>query len=182
MLYRFTVISSEVEDFAREIKIDSDATFLDFHKIILDSCQYEDNQVTSFFICDDEWEPTQEVVLEDMGTSLSEDELFVMKDTRLSELIEDEGQRLAYVFDPLSERMFFIELTEIAYRQTLEQPVCSRQRGEAPVQSLGIDEFITKEPAKSADDMNEDFYGSEGFEDEEFDPEGFEISEGNPYE
>ena len=30
--------------------------------------------------------------------------------------------------------------------------------------------------------MNEDFYGSEGFEDEEFDPEGFEISEGNPYE
>ena len=50
MVYIFTVVSDEVDDFAREIKIDADASFYDFHKIILDSCNYTDDQMTSFFI------------------------------------------------------------------------------------------------------------------------------------
>ena len=29
---------------------------------------------------------------------------------------------------------------------------------------------------------NEDFYGSDDFENDELDPEGYEISEGNPYQ
>lgn len=182
MIFRFTVISNEVDDFVREIKIDSDATFYELHRIILESCHYEDNQITSFFVCDDDWEPQQEIVLEDMGTSLAEDELYLMKETKLSELLEEEEQRLVYIFDPLSERMFFIELTEVSYGQSLEQAKCSRQRGDAPVQMIGIEDILSKDVAKTTEDMNEDFYGSEGFEDEEFDPEGFEISEGNPYE
>lgn len=182
MVYRFTIISNEVDDFVREIKIDADATFYDFHKIILSSCHYADNQITSFFICDEQWEPQQEVVLEDMGTTLSEEDLYVMKSTRLSELLEEEEQRLVYIFDTLSERMFFIELTEISYSAQQEEPVCSRKRGEAPQQCLEIEDVLNKDVAKQSIEMNEDFYGSEGFEDEEFDPEGFEISEGNPYE
>ena len=35
MVYRFTLISDEVDDFIREIKIDSEATFHDFHEAIL---------------------------------------------------------------------------------------------------------------------------------------------------
>ena len=33
MVYRFTVISNEVDDFIREIKIEADATFFDFQNI-----------------------------------------------------------------------------------------------------------------------------------------------------
>ena len=51
-----------------------------------------------------------------------------------------------------------------------------------PQQCLEIEDVLNKDVAKQSIEMNEDFYGSEGFEDEEFDPEGFEISEGNPYE
>ena len=38
MVYRFTIISNEVEDFIREIKIDAEATFYDLHQAILSSC------------------------------------------------------------------------------------------------------------------------------------------------
>ena len=56
MVYRFTIISNEVEDFIREIKIDAEATFYNLHQAILFSCHYADNVPTSFFICNQEWE------------------------------------------------------------------------------------------------------------------------------
>lgn len=59
-----------------------------------------------FFICNQEWEQEQEILLEDMGTSRSDEDLYLMKKTRLNELLEDEKQRMVYVFDPLDNRMF----------------------------------------------------------------------------
>lgn len=56
MIYRFTLISDESDDFVREIQIDPEATFYDFHKAILQSVGYTDDQMTSFFICDEDWE------------------------------------------------------------------------------------------------------------------------------
>ena len=50
MLYRIKFICEEVDGFLREIKIDSEATFLDLNKAILDSCGYPDDQMTSFYV------------------------------------------------------------------------------------------------------------------------------------
>ena len=85
MVYKFRIISDEVDDFIREIKIDSDASFYDLHEAILKCTGYKDDQMTSFFICDDDWEKEIEITLEDMGGGSSEEDTFVMKDTRLSE-------------------------------------------------------------------------------------------------
>ena len=68
--------------------------------------------MTSFFLCDDDWEKEKEITLEEMDNS-PEIDSWVMKDTTLSELIEDEKQKLLYVFDYMTERCFFIELSEI---------------------------------------------------------------------
>lgn len=184
MIHRYTIISDEVEDFIREIKIDGDATFQDLHDIILQSCEYENNQITSFHLCNEEWEKQLEIVLEDMGTSAADEDVYIMRETRLSDMIEDEKQRLIYIFDPLTERAFYMELTEIIYGQDLDKAVCSRQHGEPPAQLPDLDTLLgNKEPVKrSALDMDEDFYGSEGFDSEEFDPEGFEISENQPFD
>ena len=38
MVFRFLILSDEVDDFKREIKIDSEATFLDLYNAIMDSC------------------------------------------------------------------------------------------------------------------------------------------------
>ncbi len=67
MVYRFTLISDEVDHFLREIQIDSEATFLDFHKAILEAVGYPDDQMTSFFLCNESWEKETEITLEDMG-------------------------------------------------------------------------------------------------------------------
>ena len=106
MVYRFTIISDEVDNFRREIQIDSDATFLDFHNAILKSVGYPNDQMTSFFVCDDNWEKETEVTLEDMGTS-SDVDSWIMEETPLSELLEEEKQHLLYIFDPLADRAFW---------------------------------------------------------------------------
>ena len=107
MIYRFTIISDEVDDFVREIQIDPEATFFDFHEAILKSVGYANDQMTSFFICDDDWEKEKEVTLEEMDDN-PEIDSWVMKETPISELIEDEKQKLLYVFDYMTERCFFI--------------------------------------------------------------------------
>jgi hypothetical protein len=56
MVFRFLLLSDEVEDFRREIQIDADATFSDLHKAIIKSVGFADGEMTSFFICSDDWE------------------------------------------------------------------------------------------------------------------------------
>ena len=89
MIYRFTLISDEVDDFIREIQIDPEATFYDFHEAILKSAGYTNDQMTSFFICDDDWEKEKEVTLEEMDDNPEMDS-WVMKETQVSELVEAE--------------------------------------------------------------------------------------------
>ncbi|MGL5730875.1 MAG: hypothetical protein ACRCX5_07115, partial [Bacteroidales bacterium] len=68
MIYRFVLLSDEVDNFGREISIDSDATFQELNNVILESVEYKQGEMTSFFICSDDWEKEKEVTLMDMGT------------------------------------------------------------------------------------------------------------------
>lgn len=183
MIYRFTIISDEAEGFMREIKIDSSATFMDLHKLILDACGYSNDQMTSFTICENGWEKGQEITLEDMGAGMDED-VFLMAETELSEFLEDEKQHLLYTFDPLADRVFFIELSEIQTGKSLAQGKVSRSFGEPPVQTLDFDEMFARNPIDNSSlilDDDEDMYGSE-IDSEEIDMEGLDISDGEPWQ
>lgn len=179
MVYRFTIISDEVDNFRREIQIDSDATFLDFHHAILKSVAYPNDQMTSFFICDDNWEKETEVTLEDMGTS-SDIDSWIMEETPLNELLEDEKQHLLYIFDPLADRAFFIELSEIITGKSLDEAVCTRQIGEAPQQVLDFDQLMAAQVTST--DLDDSFGDDEGFDLDEIDPEGFEMGGADDFE
>lgn len=177
MIYRFTIISDEVDDFMREIKIDADATFYDLHKLILEACGYKDDQLTSFTICEDGWEKGQEITLEEMDTSVDTDS-YTMADTELSEFLEDEKQHLLYTFDPLADRVFFIELSSIKSGSMIGGEI-SRKMGNAPQQVLDFDEMFARNPiAGGADIMDDsDMFGDE-VDMEDIDLEGLEISDG----
>lgn len=168
MIYKFTVLSDEVDDFVRIIKIDPEATFFDLHNAILESVKYDKNQMTSFFICSDDWEKGQEVTLIEMDSSSEYDNL-VMEDTKLEELISDEKQKLLYVFDMISDRAFFIELTDIIPGKSVSKPEFSSIEGKAPQQILA-EEAVSVAPKISLD---ENFYGDEDFDIDELDEEGF---------
>ena len=168
MVYKFTILSDEIDNFVRVIKIDPEATFFDFHEAILDSVNFEKNQMTTFFICSYDWEKEQEVTLIEMESDSEYDNL-VMNETKLEELISDEKQKLLYVFDLMSDRAFFIELSEIIPGKKVEKATCVSSKGNPP-QQLPMnmeDNFATKI------NLDETFYGDEEFELEELDEEGF---------
>lgn len=188
MVYRIKFISDEVDGFLREIKIDSEATFLELNRVILEACGYPDDQMTSFYICDDEWERGVQITREDMGVGESDEDVYVMDETPLSDFIEDEGQHLEFVFDPFSDRCFFLDVKETLPGEDLKTAEITRVKGEAPKQIEDFDtEPLTVKGKKGAAAVDagyddDDFLGGAAFNDDEIDLEGFEISDGDPYQ
>ncbi len=168
MVYKFKLVSDEVSNFSREIEIDSESTFLQLRNVILESVGYTKDELDSFFICDDDWTRHEEITLEDMGSS-SDQDVWVMDDTVISEFVEEEGQKLVFVFDYMTDRSFFMELKEIMPGRSLVDPICTLKRGKAPQQSIDIDEFEEKASANGGikEDLDVDFYGDAQFNDDE---------------
>ncbi len=132
MVFKFILLSDEADDFMREIHIDSEATFLELNDAVLDSVGFTKDQMTSFFICNDDWEKEQEITLIEMDTSSEVDNL-IMPEIKLEEFVSDEGQKLLFVFDYLNERSFFMELLEVIPGD-IEKAVCKISKGNTPVQ------------------------------------------------
>lgn len=178
MIYRFRIVSDEVDDFKREIEIDADSTFIKLRDAIDRAVGFDPVPMCSFFICEDDWEKGREITLEDMGADSSYD-TYLMKDTVISDFVEDEGQRLIYVFDYLTDRSFFIELKETRPGEYLEEPECVAKRGKAPAQHVDLDDFEEKIDAKAAakaaaTDLDAEFYGNDEYNDDEFEAAGFD--------
>jgi hypothetical protein len=182
MVFRFLLLSDEVDNFKREIKIDSEATFLDLYNTIMDSVGYTKDQMCSFFICGDDWSKGAEITLVEMDTASDVDN-YVMEDTKLDEFLEDEQQKLLFVFDYMTERSFFMELREIIPGQNLQEAVCTKSVGDAPAQFISLDDFEAK---SISSDLGEDFYGDSDYDIDEIDKEGFDgFGDGpmdNPYD
>ncbi len=175
MILTFRLVSDEVNNFKREIQIDATATFLDLKNAICDAVGYKKNQLSSFFICDRNWEKKKEITFEDMDTDADQD-VWLMEDSELDDFVYDEGQRLLYVFDYMTDRAFFMELVTTEPGKNIKDPICSLSVGKAPEEFVEIDDFDPA-PAKNTAaqmDVDEDFYGSDGYNEDEFDQEGFE--------
>ncbi len=133
MIYKLTFSCEEGDtNFRRVFEAEPDATFLDLHKAILESVGYPDDQMTSFYMCNEDWEKGQEVTLVEMDNNFEYDNM-VMNETRLSDLLEEQGQRMIYVFDPMFERYFFGSLKEILPGST-NGVHCVESKGKAPAQ------------------------------------------------
>lgn len=178
MVYSFRIVSDEVNNFKREIEIDSSATFLDLKNAICESVGYKKDELSSFFVCGDGWEKEKEITLEDMGSSSDED-VYLMDDTILEDMIDDEGQKLLFTFDYMTDRSFFIEMKKMIPGRNLFDPVCTLSMGQAPEQTVDFDEFESKLDAKAEkkqatlEDFDESFYGDDEYNPDEFDSEGY---------
>jgi hypothetical protein len=170
VIYRFLILSDEVENFKREIKIDADATFYDLYKAIIDCTGYSDKEMASFVLCDDNWRKEMEITLVKMDTSSDEDS-YSMEECVLSDYLEEEKQKLMFVFDYFTERALYMELSEIIPGKKLKQPLCTLSKGEAPPQITNFEEMTSD---TTLQDMGESFYGDESFDMDELDQEGFE--------
>lgn len=174
MIYKIAFSCEEGDNFKRVFKADSEATFLDLHKAILDAVQYPDDQMTSFFMCNDQWEKEQEVTLMPMAANFEYDNM-VMEDTRLSDLLEEQGQRLIYIFDPMFERYFFGSLKQIEPGM-MDGVQCVESVGKAPEQLRKDDPAagIVGKNGKADWESDEDFYGDSQYDEGDIDMEGFQ--------
>ncbi|MDR2817000.1 MAG: hypothetical protein LBB62_09915 [Proteiniphilum sp.] len=178
MIFKFLILSDEVDNFKREIKIDADATFQDLYNAIIKATGFSDKEMASFFLCDDKWRKKQEITLVEMDTYSDEDS-YIMEECILSDYLEDEKQKLMFVFDYFNERALFIELSELIPGKSLKSPACTLSEGEAPEQIANIEDLKTDTVSL---DMGESFYGDESFEPDELDREGFEGLDDVPVE
>ena len=179
MVYKLLILSDEVDLFFREIEINSDATFLELNNAILDSVKYSKDQLTSFFNCSEGWEMKEEITLMDMGTS-SDIDSWIMEETPLEELLEDEKQHMLYVFDPLADRVFFMELSEIITGKSLDEAVCTKSIGDAPQHVLDFDQLMAAQVTTTT--LDDTFGDDEDFDLDELDPEGFEMGSAEDFE
>ncbi|MDR0825613.1 MAG: hypothetical protein LBN74_11000 [Prevotella sp.] len=164
MIYRFLILSDEVDTFKREIQISAQATFFDFQQAITDATGYDAKQLYTFYICGNDWSKETEITQIEMDTS-SEEDCYTMDKTLLEDLLEEERQKLLFVFDQLSDRVFFIELREIITGKDIDKPLCSKSVGDPPVQFIDYDTAIKGTNL----DLDEDFYGDDEYDDEELD-------------
>lgn len=171
MVYRITFISDDVENYRRVFEADAQASFLELHKAILEANGYTDDQMTSFFMCNDNWEKEQEVTLVEMESNFEYDNL-VMESTYLEDLMIDEGQKLIYVFDPMQDRCLLGKLTAILPSENRDGVVCVESKGKAPKQIVEIDLSQNLSTSPSID-LDADMFGGSEYDPEELDQEGF---------
>lgn len=140
--YRFKVSLEDNEDIFRDIDIRASQTFEQFHIIIQEAFKFDAKHSASFFVSDDYWRKGQEITLRKEDLPLDEDEVRkkvdpkkLMAETKIAKYIEQPHQRFVYVFDPVVQWNFLIEMIKIVDENAkLNYPSIVKSVGTAPKQ------------------------------------------------
>jgi len=165
MVYKFNIrCKKEESNFLRTIEISENDNFHSFYRIIHKCAEYDESEITSFFISNDEWERFEEITLIDMG--VKSDNIFVMKDVTINKSIKEVGDKLVYLFDFFSERYFKIELVDIIDKELESNyPTCISAKGDSPKQIMINDKLDTNNNLDSKNDIKDDYIKLENIDD-----------------
>ena len=177
MIFNFRLASEEIHNFKREIRIDARATFLDLKNAICDAVGFRKDELSSFFLCDEDWKKEKEIAVEDFDSGADED-VYLMDECVLEDYIDDEGQRLLYTFDYEKDRSLLIEMNQLITGKDLLDPVCTLSTGKAPSQYIedvivDIPDPKSSHKQTTLEDFDEPMYGDDEYSPEEFDESGF---------
>lgn len=194
MIYRFVIVSPEARSFRRDIRIGSESTFADFRSALYEDIGYSPLEPSLIHLTDHSWSRRMTIYEVEPPHSRSDEDVYLMESTRLSELLSSERERLMLTFDIERSRAFYIELREMTSGSIAGVFEISRSEGEPPLQTLPVEEekketkpkkitaeVPSGEQSKTRKKLNEeatpDEYGSEAFDSSEIDPEGFGTSD-----
>lgn len=194
MIYRFVIVSPEARSFRRDIRIVSESTFGDLRSALYEDIGYSPLEPSLIHLTDHSWSRRMTIYEEEPPHSRSDEDVYLMESTRLSELLSSERERLMLTFDIERSRAFYIELREMTSGTIAGVFEISRSEGEPPLQTLPVEEekketkpkkipaeVPSGEQSKTRKKLNEEAtpeeYGSEAFDSSEIDPEGFGTSD-----
>ena len=116
MIYKIRIILDAQEDIFRDIEIDAGDTLEELHNTITQSFGLLGNEMASFYTCDMNWNQDEEIALFDM--SGENNSLRLMNETFLEDVLTEETPKLIYVYDFLNMWTFYVELADIAERES----------------------------------------------------------------
>jgi len=109
---RVLVDTAEEKEIFRDIEINAFDNCEQLHQAIQDAFDFDGSQMASFYLSNEDWDKGEEIALMDVG--LEEDgEIRLMKDTLLADIIENNQQKILYVFDFMLMWCFYIEVVSI---------------------------------------------------------------------
>lgn len=141
-VYRFRVVLEENDDVYRDIDIKSIQSFEELHHAIQEAFKFDKKHAASFFVSDDYWRKGLEITLRKEDLPLDEDEIRkkiepkkLMAEVKVAKYVETPHQRFVYIFDPVAQWSFLIELLKIVNEEPkTKYPACVKSIGNAPKQ------------------------------------------------
>lgn len=113
-VYRFRVLlQHEDEDIFRDIDIYPSHNLQDLHNSIQVAFEFDNSQMASFYLSNDEWEKGEEMTLFDMNEAGGVQEIKMMAEVVLEDTLSGEGDKLLYLFDFMNLWTFHVELVQI---------------------------------------------------------------------
>lgn len=161
----FRVLMDYEDDVFRDIEIHLNDSFLKLHEIIQEAFGFDNSQMASFYVSNEDWEKGQEITLMDVGEPAEQagEPIWLMHETTLDKIIFEKGQKLLYVFDFMLLWCFYIDVINItAYDQNIILPRITQRYGTPPRQydkspDITFDGHEMEDIQMDADDIeNED--------------------------
>ena len=179
-LFKFRVIMDTEQDVFRDIEIETESNFDSLHKAVLDAFDFEQGEMASFYLSDEEWSKGLEISLMDMG-GVDEDSLS-MSTTILSDMVMKPGDKILYVYDFMRMWIFYIELVEVKKdKPSTIYPRVALAFGDAPSQDSKefqdmFESDIVGGAAVAGTELEEDEEDEFGEDDSIFDEDEFDGS------
>jgi hypothetical protein len=167
--FRVLLDSKEKEEVFRDVIIPDTATFEDLYKICMQSFGFKGDQMSSFYMSNDEWDKGQEISLEDVNFGDEQASTPVMKTTLVRDFIEAPDQKIILVYDFIRMWIFLLEL--VGYeKETPAQPIMALAVGTSPRedsrQGEDNDGLFAGEFEEYGEDEDEDEFGFNDFDDD----------------
>jgi hypothetical protein len=113
MLYRLRVfLETNGEDVYRDIEIQNENSLEDLHNVIVQSFDFEGDQMASFYLTDEDLNQGMEIPLFNMDENIRANNM--MSNTLIKDVLSEENPNLLYIYDFMNMWRFLIGLMETA--------------------------------------------------------------------
>ncbi len=175
-ILKFRIYLEEDDSVYRDVAVRHTQNFLQLHKVILKSYEFDDKHQATFYRSNDHWQRGKEITLKKYNNKTYKVEPLLMEDCVIGSQVVDPNQKFIYVYDFLKNWSFLVELINISKEENpkLEYPAMVRVEGIGPSQ-YGTKGLIGDKWAEVEEkydlEKNLEGFGEEGEETEQEDDE-----------
>ncbi|PID69828.1 MAG: hypothetical protein CSA39_04435 [Flavobacteriales bacterium] len=166
MVYKIRIIADTENDVIRDVALRADANLEDLHNVITNAFGFTGSEMASFYDSDANWNQGREIPLFDMSGT---DGTRQMDKFLLQDVLNEENNRMLYIYDFLSMWTFYMELVEILPEAEFsELPILLLSVGVLPEEAPDK-QFVSQSDEEQSDDLYDDFNDVENLDGLNFD-------------